>query len=256
MCFLIWDKTLWIGQFLLITDYCFSPCASKLFYFFHKLLMELLQTKSLRSLFFSQLLTLMSIWTGRRVNGQLRRPTVSQEETEGVVGRCVCVCWVRGGGVKLEQRRYTGSVRTGCVSGHYLDERPLRGLGTVQRSRVLDIRAGNGTARPGAYQAVNKTRWGSSGRARCCLSLPHAAPLSRSRSGVNANLPSRFSLCRHHAAAQRHPPPLLFHAHTHFYRLKHSDSCVTALYGCIETTVQLQYSCITQGFFFFFTKEQ
>lgn len=35
----------------------------------------------------------------------------------------------------------------------------------------------------------------------------HTAALSRSRSGVNANLSSRFSLCRHHAAAAHHPTP-------------------------------------------------
>lgn len=31
-------------------------------------------------------------------------------------------------------------------SGHYLEAQPLRGLDTVQRSRVLDMRAGNRTA--------------------------------------------------------------------------------------------------------------
>lgn len=56
--------------------------------------------------------------------------------------------------------------------GYYLEARPLRSFDTVQRSRVLDIRAGNRTACSLAYQAVNKTRWGYSGRARCCLSLP------------------------------------------------------------------------------------
>lgn len=88
--------------------------------------------------------------------------------------------------------------------GHYLEEQPLRGLDTVQRSRVLDMRAGNRTA----WSLLIRLSIKRDGIQRSSQVLPfpsHTAPLSRSRSGVNANLSSRFSLCRHHAAAQRHP---------------------------------------------------
>lgn len=88
--------------------------------------------------------------------------------------------------------------------GHYLEEQPLRGLDTVQRSRVLDMRAGNRTA----WSLLIRLSIKRDGIQRSGQVLPfpsHTAPLSRSRSGVNANLSSRFSLCRHHAAAQRHP---------------------------------------------------
>ncbi|TNN55123.1 hypothetical protein EYF80_034647 [Liparis tanakae] len=57
------------------------------------------------------------------------------------------------------KRRYTGQSGLACVWAIILEEQPLRGLDTVQRSRVLDIRAGNRTACSPAYQAVNKTRW-------------------------------------------------------------------------------------------------
>lgn len=97
--------------------------------------------------------------------------------------------------------------------GHYLEEQPLRGLDTVQRSRVLDMRAGNRTAWSLLIRLSIK-RDGIQRSSQVLLFPSHTAPLSRSRSGVNANLSSRFSLCRHHAAAQSHPslslsPPLL-----------------------------------------------
>lgn len=58
-------------------------------------------------------------------------PPVSQEET-------------RGGGRVAQVRASHDWL---CL-GHYLEAQPLRGLDTVQRSRVLDIRAGNHTAWP------------------------------------------------------------------------------------------------------------
>lgn len=105
------------------------------------------------------------------------------------------------------QRRYTDRSGPAAFGAHYFEARPLRGLDTVQRGRVLDARAGNRTACSLAYQAVNKTRWDPAAEARCCLSLPARPPLSRSTSGVNANLSSRFfsPIRRHHAAARRHP---------------------------------------------------
>lgn len=90
------------------------------------------------------------------------------------------------------QRRYTDRSGPAAFGAHYFEARPLRGLDTVQRGRVLDARAGNRTACSLAYQAVNKTRWDPAAAARCCLSLPAQPPLSRSTSGVNANLSSRF----------------------------------------------------------------
>lgn len=73
----------------------------------------------------SRPLMFVSIWTRRWVNGQPRRLPVSQEDT------------------------VTAQVRAShdwLCSGHYLEAQPLRGLDTVQRSRVLDMRAGNRTA--------------------------------------------------------------------------------------------------------------
>lgn len=73
----------------------------------------------------SRPLMFVSIWTGRWVNGQPCRLPVSQEET-----------------VTAQVRASRGRL----CSGHYLEAQPLRGLDTVQRSRVLDMRAGNRTA--------------------------------------------------------------------------------------------------------------
>lgn len=92
------------------------------------------------------------------------------------------------------QRRYTARSGPPVFGAHYFEARPLRGLDTVQRGRVLDARAGNRTARSLAYQAVNKTEMGSSGRGQvlpACLPLPARPPLSTNTSGVNANLSSR-----------------------------------------------------------------
>lgn len=92
------------------------------------------------------------------------------------------------------QRRYTARSGQPVFGAHYFEARPLRGLDTVQRGRVLEARAGNRTARSLAYQAVNKTEMGSSGRGQvlpACLPLPACPPLSTSTSGVNANLSGR-----------------------------------------------------------------
>lgn len=144
----------------------------------------------------------VSIWT-RLSKWATAPPLVSQEETGAAQVRA-SQDWL-------------------CL-GHYLEEQPLRGLDTVQRSRVLDIRAGNRTA----WSLLIRLSIKRDGIQRSSQVLPfpsHTAPLSRSRSGVNANLSSRFSLCRHHAATQTNlslspSPPLSLcvpptHTHTH-----------------------------------------
>lgn len=152
----------------------------------------------------------------------------------------------RGGGGGAGQVRAS---RDWLRSGHYLDALPLRGLDTVQRSRVLNMGAGNRTA----WSLLIRLSIKRNGMQRSGQVLPfpsHTAPLSKSRSGVKANLSSRFSLCRHHAAsaaAQRHLPPSLSlspclsvslsHAHTR--TVKHTDSCFCVLwmYGNTETQI-------------------
>lgn len=144
------------------------------------------------------------------------------------------------------QRRYTDRSGPAAFGAHYFEARPLRGLDTVQRGRVLDARAGNRTACSLAYQAVNKTRWDPAAAARCCLSLPARPPLSRSTSGVNANLSSRFffppsavTTLPHDATPppppppQPPPPPLPSHPLPVNHRLT-----VLIFYGYMETILQ------------------
>lgn len=145
-------------------------------------------------------------------------PPVSQEETGGA------------------------QVRTGqgwlCL-GHYLEARPLRGLDTVQRSRVLDMRAGNRTA----CSLLIRLSIKRDGIQRPSQVLPfpsHTAPLSRSRSGVNANLSSRFSLCRHHAAAQRHPSRSCTPPPPPTSLRKPHRQMILIFYGYMETILQLK----------------
>lgn len=95
--------------------------------------------------------------------------------------------------------------------GHYLEERPLRGLDTVQRSRVLDMRAGNRTAWVPAYQAVNKTRWDTAVEPGAPFPFPHSPALQkqirRKRKSVQPVFPlpsPRCCCCR-----RCHLPPSL-----------------------------------------------
>ena len=98
--------------------------------------------------------------------------------------------------------------------GHYLEERPLRGLDTVQRSRVLDMRAGNRTAWVPAYQAVNKTRWDTAVEPGAPFPFPHSPALQkqirRKRKSVQPVFPlpsPRCCCCCRRCHLPPSPPP-------------------------------------------------
>ena len=98
--------------------------------------------------------------------------------------------------------------------GHYLEERPLRGLDTVQRSRVLDMRAGNRTAWVPAYQAVNKTRWDTAVEPGAPFPFPHSPALQkqirRKRKSVQPVFPLPSPRCCCCCRRRCHLPPSLY----------------------------------------------
>lgn len=136
----------------------------------------------------SRPLMFVSIWTGRWVNGQPCRLPVSQEEP-----------------VTAQVRASHGRL----CSGHYLEAQPLRGLDTVQRSRVLDMRAGNRTACSLLIRLSIKRDGYTAVEPGAPFPFPHSRALQkqirRERKSVQPVFPPPSPRCR--TPPPPHPPP-------------------------------------------------